>query len=518
MSSPLDVVFLILSQVATKGFTFVSNQLLLQNISPEVFGVAAYLEFTVNTVLFFTREAERLAVQRAKASPQVTQIITNFAYLPVALCVPMFVVFYLLQKNSDLFVNTIAPLAHVSWTLAAVVLLVVVELAAEPLFALKQYSLDFKTRSKVESMAVLAKCATTFAGVIACKKLASENAQLAQDFDSYAVLSFALGQLAYAAVTLVGFWVSSLKFPVFKSIPNKGKPTYFDSTLFLLWKLLSFQMVFKHILTEGDHLLISYIFTASQQGVYSVIANYGSIVARLLFLPIEEWLRVSFSKRFSEKNVDYQASYKLLQTILVLYFDLCLVLVLGGVTNGAFLIRIVLGGNEKWKDSSVFHHFPQYVQYIPFMAINGILEAFFSSASTEKQITKFSLFMSVLSVAILALSYLLVETLQMGITGLILANMANMSLRIVYCLFFFTEFWKGKTNTKGNTLSRLALPLCLVIGAYAVQYQLYGGESSSYKQLMQSVVLCGLCTVGILANERRAILQLAGRGIKSKTE
>ena len=58
--------FLMLTQLFTKMLTFLLNQLLIRLISPRVFGISAYLEFIVSMVLFFSREGERLSIQRTR--------------------------------------------------------------------------------------------------------------------------------------------------------------------------------------------------------------------------------------------------------------------------------------------------------------------------------------------------------------------------------------------------------------------------------------------------------------------
>ena len=61
-------------------------------------------------------------------------------------------------------------------------------------------------------------------------------------------------------------------------------------------------MIFKQFLTEGDKLLISHLCTIEEQGMYAVMANYGSIIARLLFQPLEESTRLMFTKLLNENT------------------------------------------------------------------------------------------------------------------------------------------------------------------------------------------------------------------------
>ena len=56
--------FLIGAQFFAKIVTFSLNQLLLRFIDPEIFGQNAQLQFLISTILYFSREAVRLATQR----------------------------------------------------------------------------------------------------------------------------------------------------------------------------------------------------------------------------------------------------------------------------------------------------------------------------------------------------------------------------------------------------------------------------------------------------------------------
>lgn len=517
---------LILSQALTKAFTFASNQLLVHNISPEIFGVAAYLDFFNGTVLFFSREAERMAVQRAQdpSKQRLRQKIVNFAYLPLLLGVPMATGLYMLQRHSDLYVSAILPLPYHAATAALVALLLFLELLSEPAYALNQYSLNFRLRSKIESAAVFAKCLVTLVGVVAGKK--------ADHFDGLAVMAFASGQLAYSLTNFVAYSrLGGVQAPrrieQTKTITKTKTTTpttstvssFLDPAICQVWKSLFVQMIFKHLLTEGDTLLTSYLFSVADQGIYSVISNYGSILARLLFQPIEEFLRVSFTRAFASETKNVAASLTLMENLLVFYFDLSLLIVLGGYTNGAFMLRLLLGRSEKWSASSVFDVFPQYVLYLPFMAFNGILEAFFSSASTQTEISRFSYFMSFLSVSVLALLYVLAKHFHFGLNGLIFANMVNMTLRAGYCLNYFFRFSTkhGVSVSKHDFRSRLGLPAITVATAFVIQSQFFR-QSSSWRQFIASVLFCLVCLGVMLIHERKNLLPQVKRVLGRKRD
>lgn len=65
----------------------------------------------------------------------------------------------------------------------------------------------------------------------------------------------------------------------------------------LTWSFFK-QSFLKQILTEGERYVMTFLNVLSfgEQGVYDIINNLGSMVARFLFLPIEESFYVFFAK------------------------------------------------------------------------------------------------------------------------------------------------------------------------------------------------------------------------------
>ena len=65
----------------------------------------------------------------------------------------------------------------------------------------------------------------------------------------------------------------------------------------LTWSFFK-QSFLKQLLTEGERYVMTFLSVLSfgDQGVYDIVNNLGSMVARFLFLPIEESFYVFFSK------------------------------------------------------------------------------------------------------------------------------------------------------------------------------------------------------------------------------
>ena len=64
----------------------------------------------------------------------------------------------------------------------------------------------------------------------------------------------------------------------------------------------------KHLLTEADKIALSLTSSTYDRGIFAVSSNYGSLVARMIFLPIEESSRIAFSKMSSDLYDEYQDS------------------------------------------------------------------------------------------------------------------------------------------------------------------------------------------------------------------
>ncbi|RCK62941.1 Oligosaccharide translocation protein RFT1 [Candida viswanathii] len=523
---------LIFVQVITKLFTFLLNQLIIRYLTPSIIGITTYLDFIYSTVLFFSRESLRLSIQRIQNDSnsdrsKANQKVVNFGRLALIIALPILLVVGYWQANYSMITTTLVQLPFHVLTVTLVFLLIVLELVTEPIYCLYQFQLDFGKRSKFEGLAILVKCVVTFMAVMVVRKYA-----VSQDYFTGAAISgFALGQFSYSFTLFVCYFVSfkneySSKDVSYSLVQVKDDKEvyYFQPDILVLVRGFFVQMIFKQFLTEGDKLLISYLCTIEEQGVYAVIANYGSMVARLLFQPLEESTRLMFTKLLNgagNDNSKYTQSYRYLKLISVFYFNLSLLILFAGVTNGSFLLKILMGGKaSNWADTNIFEVFPQYVVYIPFLAFNGILEALFSCMATTSDLQSFSKFMTFITVAILAILYLLIDRLDLRISGLILANIINMIFRIVYCYLQIESYYleHGIGISLGNVL-RYTSPSIAVTGVvWAAQLAVIGKYTTSFLQLILSAGMSVVVLLLLLVLERENLKQPLAKFIKRKSE
>ena len=216
---------------------------------------------------------------------------------------------------------------------------------------------------------------------------------------------------------------------------------------------LSLQSAVKYILTQGDSILITSLATLPDQGAYALASNYGSLVARMLFQPIEETSRTLFSRfgsfqatRPSEKEKGastglFQAK-SVLQDILKLYSLLSLIAITVGPTLAPTLLRIVAG--SRWADSGAAEVLSTYCYYIPLLAINGVTEAFVSAVASTAELRTQSVYMGVFFVGFAASAYVFLRILDLAASGLIFANCVNMILRISWSLSFVRGYFRER--------------------------------------------------------------------------
>jgi oligosaccharide translocation protein RFT1 len=487
------------------------------------------LEFLVNTILFFSREGERLAIQRTEQSKNSLsekrhneskfydftiegklQSIINFGFLPLIIGIPISCIIGMWQFQSVSLKKSLFALPNCTEILAILALSILLELFVEPIYAINQYELNFQLRSKSEGLAIFNKCISTFFLIYISK----DRAQ----FNALAIRAFAVGQLVYSLTLLVCYLrnfhtLNRVKYsikPIYVSDKSDDN-YYFNSKVLQVWKNLFVQMIFKQFLTEGDKLIINYLLTIEQQAVYAVVSNYGSIIARLLFQPIEESMRLLFTRLLATPTKEsITSSFEMLKNLSLLYLNLSVLLLLAGVTNCSYLLKILLGSKSiQWSNSNLFEVFPQYVVYICIMAFNGIYEAFFTSIANNRQIKNFSLFMSISCGIVLVAVYILIEKFSLGLTGLLIANMVNMTLRIGYCQAqikgFYQQHGVGISNVSMATsvLKYGIVGVCFETAQVVINKTLF---TQTFRQFLTSGVICVCCLITLCLMEKTRIV------------
>ncbi|GAQ06948.1 oligosaccharide translocation protein RFT1 [Aspergillus lentulus] len=490
-SSVSGTTLLVMIQVVSRMFTFVANQLVLRNLSPATLGAATQLELFMVTILYFSREAIRSAIQRQpldspslpdiskeeksrlacdkemEAQSMATQSIVNMSYLSLGIGIALSIL--LGTSYTQFAAEQVAQISFYRGSVAIVCLASILELCTEPFFAVVHRYMLYKTRATVEMAAAFVRSLTTCGLFI----WASWNG------NNVGILPFALGHLSYALVLLCGyctalsnaasrwhfsFLLSRIRTRYVEVIPieynsaiitgPRDKSVYvrgmFSSQLVSLSANLFFQSVVKHLLTQGDTMILAAMSSLEDQGIYFLASNYGGLIARVLFQPIEESSRTLFSSLLGlsdsngEKSSNIEAAKMHLTDVMRAYGILsALIFPLNPVIIKQMLH--LLGGTA-WAGFEVYRLLSLYCFYIPFLAFNGITEAFVSSAANGSELRSQAGWMGVFSACFALAAYLFLRVGDLGARGLVYANIVNMTVRILWSLNFIREYMHNHDN------------------------------------------------------------------------
>ncbi|CEQ41756.1 SPOSA6832_03508 [Sporobolomyces salmonicolor] len=406
---------LVALQLGSRAFSFALNQLLLRSTDPQAFGVATIqLDTLRDTVLFLLREGIRGAV------------------------IP----------------------AHYTPTLVLYALSALLELLSEPYYlrTLQSWERLTSTRVRIEGAAVVAKAVATLVAL----RLGGEDG---------ALLAYGWGQVAYALTLLVGLWgavgrrdgTDREKREVRRWALDKVEGRYFDSEVAQIGWALTKQSVIKQVLTEGDKLAVARYAKGEDMGGYAVALNYGSLVARILFQPLEESSRLYFSSLSSSSSAPSASPSSSLnptpaallscashlRLLLTFYTHLTLLLLLLAPAFTTPLLHALLGA--RWSATSAAAILKSYVLSLPFLAFNGLTEAFFQSVADPRSIRHGSVWMGVCTAAFAGAVWASMGRAGLGAQGLVGANCVNMAMRTAFSTAFMVRWFERETAPLGES-------------------------------------------------------------------
>lgn len=221
-SSASGTSFLIIIQLSSRLFTFIANQLILRSLSPATLGISAQLELYFISILYFSRESIRTAIQRqplitaskptgnsvgvssepcktsaedTEAQRRASQSVVNMSYLSIGIGIPLSVAFaaFYVQLAPD----EVSQASFYHLSVAVTTLSALLELFTEPSFAVVQQYMLYKDRAAVEMSAAL------------MKSLAVCTLFFWASWSGYSigVLPFALGYLCHSLTLFGGYYM-----------------------------------------------------------------------------------------------------------------------------------------------------------------------------------------------------------------------------------------------------------------------------------------------------------------------
>lgn len=556
---------LISLQIGSRALTFIVNQVLLRFLSPELLGISSQLELYAITVLTFARESLRISLGRqsgtvaaiappteetsekpktrsktkkSDAKPNGTTeapVAVAYAFSPAIRAQEAINLSYLAPLLSPflatffgwLYLSRASEKALAIPHLVSAVYLygfsAVLELLSEPCFAVAAQQGLFGVRARAETTATVGRC------LVACG-LAAWGAHTGQQLGA---LPFAAGQLTYAFGLNGVYWLSILPrsnaggyslLP--RALSSVKASSAIDASRYiagllakpvlLLCGTLYAQSILKHFLTQGDSFLISIFASLASQGMYALASNYGSLLARMLFQPIEESSRgvfgsllgassTSTTKKWTPPKENIDAAKQYLSNVLRLYSLLSLGIVALGPTIAPLLLRLVAG--KAWSDSEAGEVLGFYCYYIPLLAFNGILEAFVAATADPTELTKQSVWMAGFSAVFASAGYVTLKVYDMGAIGLVAANIINMLNRIIFSWSFVAAYFKRNQSRFGsNDVSPKIEVTAAALAAVAALNWVKSSFTGGLADLIQSGAVAAVFGAAVLFFERRFLL------------
>ncbi|KAG6594338.1 uncharacterized protein IUM83_15186 [Phytophthora cinnamomi] len=453
--------------------TFAANSLVLRKLHLSVTGaVTVRLELALASI-FLLRDGFRLAFLRMPSLDSSSskggdngkahlQQLVNVAWLSTAIswAVAAFVLAYSAVSGSTETVKEDEALDGYSAVLAMYCGAAMIEALAEPMFVLAHASVLVSWQVAAQSAAFLVRAAVQYVGVVVLE---------------LSLTAYGIAELSYALTLLVMFAVffwrriydgssEGGKFALTSMgqlLPGKpeGDADWCHGELMTLLVPLSVQSGVKYLLAEGDKWVLTGFASLQHMGVYGLVSNLGSLVPRIVFLPIEEATKTIFSKlalaqkRKSEKKDEMDeketkkkslADGQTLLLVLLKMMNLVGLLFVCFGTTYAYTLVLLLYGAEKARQG-VGAALAVYCAYIPFLGVNGVCEAVVHAIGDDHELMRLNKLLGVFF-AIYAFSALVfMQVLDWGTLGLILANCVNMACRILYCLTFLASYFRRVT-------------------------------------------------------------------------
>ncbi|XP_042354466.1 protein RFT1 homolog [Plectropomus leopardus] len=467
----------VLIQVLFRVFTFLLNAFTLRFVTKELIGVVnVRLTLLYSTLVFLSREAFRRAcLSGVSGTNHSWRQVINLLWLMVPLGVFWAVLLicvwlWLLEVPDPQTVPYYGP-AVVLFALSAVL-----ELLSEPLYVLAQAHMFVRLKVVAESLGMIAKGSVTVVLVV-----------FAREWGLYV---FSAADLMYTVFLVLCYAVYFIRFLGSKEAVKMGFPLHhvgellprradgeplIDWTLArLTWSFFK-QSFLKQILTEGERYVMTFLNVLSfgDQGVYDIVCNLGSMVARFIFLPIEESFYIFFAKVLqrgrdvkSQKQEDAAMAAEVLECLLKLVLVIGLIISVFGYAYSHLALDIYGGSLLSSGAGPILLRW--YSCYVLLLAVNGVTECFVFAAMSKEEVDKYNFVMLALSVSFLFLSYML--TWWAGGVGFILANCLNMGLRILHSLLYIHRYfqssqWKPLRGLLPSPLLLLALAVSAVVTA-----------------------------------------------------
>jgi oligosaccharide translocation protein RFT1 len=456
-------------QFFTRVLTFLLNAAIIRLTTPSILGIATVkFELFYNTVLFLSREGLRLALLRYTDGGDEQEWIrklVHMSWLALPCSVPVLIFFTLAYYHNVPVEIVQANFVGYFWLAIMVYMIAaLVELALEPCFMICVHRQLIKKRVYVESLAMTLRVLTVLSTCLVLKGEGDPTRDL-----MIGLIAYPLGQIVYAVALSVGFLgifhsavptrLSSL-LPIPEIDIDEGTVQHaLDMTK---------QVLLRYFLAQGDMWIVSIVSPLREQGVYAVATNYGSLLCRILFQPMEESALSLFSRTISsdmavradaeEAPRKRRMALEYLGMILKMDVLLSMFIIAYGIPMADPVINALLG--KRWIGLS--GALCAYCILLPPMAFSGVLEAFQHATMTRPWMSFYQL--SSLGATVIFVTAAIIGTVSWGPIGLISASIVNFTVRLSLGLYYL-DFWirNHKLGNVKDLLGDIKSPITLYV-------------------------------------------------------
>ncbi|XP_044760485.1 protein RFT1 homolog [Coccinella septempunctata] len=529
--------FSIIFQVLFRCITFILNAFIVRTLGHDVLGIMnVRLLLLESTILFLSKEPLLKACLTNTKShnwPQVINLI--WISVPISTLLSMCLAY--------VWLNLLSPVDDVfhtqyKWGCFSIALSCIIEQCTQSVVLVVQSFCFVKLKIVLETLYVLTR--TT---IFVCLVIHDPNT---------AIGAFSIAQIVSALVLCLSYFVffawyipelkmnnkkeqtNSKLFNDMKDFPFESVLDFFpgvmkndnnllNKDLCVLTMSFAKQSIVKQILTEGEKyvMTISPVMTFTQQAMYDIVNNLGSLAARFIFRPVEESAYFYFTqmvqrdvsvKNQNQKSISESAS--VLKQLCNVIVSFGLVIFVFGQSYSYTLLYLYGGRNLVNNVLPVtllkFHCFA-----IILLAINGVTEGFVFATMSNKQLDRYNYMMVLFSMIFLIVSYVL--TILLGPVGFIIANCINMLARIFHSLHYISNMYKNSSYSplQGLKPSLKFIGILLISSYFTKLSEDYFLPSSIFMHIAVGAVFF-LLTLAVWALDNKELLKVGYGKLRKK--
>ncbi|KAB0793628.1 hypothetical protein PPYR_13248 [Photinus pyralis] len=525
-SSIQNASFSIIFQVLFRCITFVLNAFIIRHVGQTVLGIMnVRLLLLESTILFLSREPIFKACLTDTKSHNWAQVINQIWFtVPLTGLISLLLVYvwtHVLSATEDVY------LEQYQYGCVAIAVSCIIDQMTQSVVLVAQSFCFVRLKVILDTIYVMSRTIIFVAIIIKYPQYAIHAFSTAQVVSSiiYCVIHYGffywyIKELPKHVKDEKGIFSNMLDFP-FKSILNlfpcgmKNEEGVVDMQLCKLTVSFFKQCIVKQILTEGERyvMTISPVLTFSEQAMYDIVNNLGSLAARFIFRPIEEsgyFYFTQMMKRGESIATQDQASVLEASTVLS---QLCRVVTSIGllvVTFGqsySYTLLNLYGGRVLTEDSLPSTLLQFHCFAVLLLAINGVTECYVFATMNDQQLNQYNYIMVLFSITFLFISYLL--TSICGSVGFILANCINMTARIVHSIYFITNTYRD-THYKplNGTIPTTKFIIALIFSGIITKVSQHKVERDSTVLHILIGAICFTLTLSVWLYENRNLLRI----------